>query len=457
MTKVLSIGFDDTDSLRGSCTTYLATLIIHRIGDYVEFLDLPHLIRLNPNIPYKTRGNGAVALRIRGEKADLLYCKEVVLKQIEKSAEMDMKNTNPGVVFIEGKIPSSVKKHTQKALWQVLTIKETEQLAQNPQIEIHKFKTGRGIIGAFGALGHSLQSDHTYEHLSYRKRENFGTDRRIDEKSVYKADKATPLTFSNIDYEYDSIMITPRGADPVFAGIRGETITTVREAWSYIKPLEPIPMQMVFKTNQHTNQHFQHQLLIKNLQPHLSAIIEGVVTKTPRYITGGHLIFSIKDASGEIDCAAYEPTKRFRGQINGLLKGDRVKIFGGIRSPGKNHPMTINIERLQVLTLRPKMKKENPFCDECGTRLKSAGKNKGYKCPNCSKVFRNAQPIYRKVPRSLKIKEYLPPVVAHRHLTKPVAREKSENYGKKLSKKVIQKTLQDLIAYGKAHKDFNEL
>ena len=58
MKKVLHIGFDDTDSLRGSCTTHLATLIIHEIFDQVSFLDFPNLIRLNPNIPYKTRGNG---------------------------------------------------------------------------------------------------------------------------------------------------------------------------------------------------------------------------------------------------------------------------------------------------------------------------------------------------------------------------------------------------------------
>ncbi|MGH9879245.1 MAG: DNA-binding protein, partial [Nitrososphaerales archaeon] len=61
----LYIGFDDTDSRQGMCTTYLA----YKVVDFLlkrnaRFLDYPLLIRLNPNIPWKTRGNGAVALRV---------------------------------------------------------------------------------------------------------------------------------------------------------------------------------------------------------------------------------------------------------------------------------------------------------------------------------------------------------------------------------------------------------
>ncbi|MHA1407397.1 MAG: hypothetical protein ACTSSG_08465 [Candidatus Heimdallarchaeaceae archaeon] len=63
--RCLHIGFDDTDSLQGSCTTYLARKIIEQIKEKIEFLDFPRLIRNNPNIPWKTRGNGAIALTFR--------------------------------------------------------------------------------------------------------------------------------------------------------------------------------------------------------------------------------------------------------------------------------------------------------------------------------------------------------------------------------------------------------
>ena len=62
---VLNIGFDDTDSPKGMCTTYLAFKIVNYLKkEKVQFLDFPKLVRFNPNIPWKTRGNGAVGLKI---------------------------------------------------------------------------------------------------------------------------------------------------------------------------------------------------------------------------------------------------------------------------------------------------------------------------------------------------------------------------------------------------------
>ncbi len=60
----MHIGLDDTDSTKGGCTTYLAALLVEELGKFhVEFTDYPGLIRLNPNVPWKTRGNGALCLR----------------------------------------------------------------------------------------------------------------------------------------------------------------------------------------------------------------------------------------------------------------------------------------------------------------------------------------------------------------------------------------------------------
>ena len=64
--SVLNIGFDDTDSPTGMCTTFLAYKIVDLLQKQkTEFLDFPKLIRFNPNIPWKTRGNGAVSLKIK--------------------------------------------------------------------------------------------------------------------------------------------------------------------------------------------------------------------------------------------------------------------------------------------------------------------------------------------------------------------------------------------------------
>ncbi len=64
--SILHIGFDDTDSPKAMCTTYLAYKIVNSLKKQgAEFIDFPYLIRFNPNIPWKTRGNGAVAISLK--------------------------------------------------------------------------------------------------------------------------------------------------------------------------------------------------------------------------------------------------------------------------------------------------------------------------------------------------------------------------------------------------------
>mgnify|MGYP001083316957 FL=1 len=58
---MLHIGIDDTDSLDGGCTTWLVTEIIAELSDF-DLVAPPRLVRLNPNVPWKTRGNGSLAL-----------------------------------------------------------------------------------------------------------------------------------------------------------------------------------------------------------------------------------------------------------------------------------------------------------------------------------------------------------------------------------------------------------
>ena len=59
----LYLGVDDTDSLRGMCTTFLATELVRDLREW-DLIGYPRLVRLNPNIPWKTRGNGAICLRL---------------------------------------------------------------------------------------------------------------------------------------------------------------------------------------------------------------------------------------------------------------------------------------------------------------------------------------------------------------------------------------------------------
>ena len=56
---LLHIGLDDTDSPEGGCTTYIGARLVEELDALgVRFTDYPNLLRLNPNVPWKTRGNG---------------------------------------------------------------------------------------------------------------------------------------------------------------------------------------------------------------------------------------------------------------------------------------------------------------------------------------------------------------------------------------------------------------
>ncbi len=129
------------------------------------------------------------------------------------------------------------------------------------------------------------------------------------------------------------------------------------------------------------------------------------------------LFFKIKDETGKIDCAAYEPTKEFRHIIRDLIVGDMLVVYGGVREK----PLTVNLEKIFVKNLEEKfVKVENPVCPKCGKHMKSKGKGQGYKCIKCR--TKSDKPIIEKQERMINTGFYEVPVCARRHLSKPLKR-----------------------------------
>ncbi len=414
--KYLHIGIDDTDSPDGMCTTYLASQIINEFKDNgIDLVDYPRLIRLNPFARFKTRGNGGVSLKIlNDEKADL--ARQIVLSKVEQLSMFDCDNTNPGVIFYEGQITKEMQEYAFRAIYKFITIDEAEKFAKSAGCEIHKFKKGRGIIGSIAAISLPL-SDYTFELLAYRSSENYGTKRQIDYESVYKMDKETfPDTFENIDYAEDYIAIEPKTPCPVLYGIRSNTVGSLEKARNMVKVAEPIVDWCIFKTNQHTDMHIQKAERISDMKQFGCYEVVGEVKNKPTIIDGGHMFFFIADESGEIECGAYEPTKDFRKTVSHLRPGDVIRVFGGI---GEQN--TFNIEKFQVIKLND-VEYQNPIC-ECGKRMTSAGRNKGFKCKKCGNKIESDEKVPIKIDRFLKNAQfYETPVSARRHLSKPLCR-----------------------------------
>ncbi|MCE4608073.1 MAG: hypothetical protein F7B61_03835, partial [Caldisphaeraceae archaeon] len=61
--ETVTISFDDIDSQYGGCTTHFTGIFLYNIKDKIDLIDHPLLVRLNPGIPWKTRGNASTALR----------------------------------------------------------------------------------------------------------------------------------------------------------------------------------------------------------------------------------------------------------------------------------------------------------------------------------------------------------------------------------------------------------
>lgn len=431
----MHIGFDDTDSTRKGCTTYVAALLIEKLEKLgARFIDYPNLIRLNPNVPWKTRGNGALCLRILCDENVEKKIKETVIDMVEQYSDLEFRGTDPGIVFFKNAtISEGVKIFSKKTIREVVELKDALKIIKKVGAEALGFKNSRGIIGGLAAIGETLQGDHTYEVLAYRVEENYGSKRKVDENSILTMDRATqPLTFNNVDVQKRRVIITPRGPDPILFGVRGETPEVVKKASQMVKALEPIERWVIFRTNQGTDAHLMRIRSLIEAKPFHSIIARGTIAENPRMIQGKHVIFSVKDESGRVDCAAYEPTGTLRKAAMNLIAGDFVEIHGGVRARGKDEPLTINLEKIRLLKLAPKIVYHNPKCSKCGKRLESMGKGQAFRCDKCGSRFPNLGKVETKLKRDIKKEIYITSERSQRHLTKPFRRYGLEKQGAKV-------------------------
>ena len=430
---ILNVGFDDTDSSKGMCTTFLAYKIVNLLQKQkTEFLDFPRLIRFNPNIPWKTRGNGAVSIKIKTKNPSKI--KDQIKNLVAKYS--DIKNgANPGLVFFESdSIPSAFINFSNLALWQLINRNNAKRFAKKNNLEIFYQGNGQGLVGAIGAIGYDFH-DHTLELLSYRKKPKFGKERKISTQSVkIMQEKTSPNTFNSFDTKRGRVLITPHGPDPVFYGVRGENVDSLIYATKILKSDEKLDGYMIFKSNQGTGDHLKNELNFENMKPYASGKITGIVSNLPKIVKGGHVFFKILSQNHDFWCAVYKPTGISTVASN-LIKGDKICVGGGVRKASKHFPRIINIEFLDVIDLQKNISKSNPLCKKCDKKMKSKGQNQGFQCIRCGKKASKKMTI--EISRKIKKQLYLPKISAHRHLTRPLQRigtiNKTAKFDKSLS------------------------
>src|SRR6266702_3781481 len=185
---VLWIGVDDTDSLRGMCTTFLVAELVRDLTRDFDLVGYPRLVRLNPNIPWKTRGNAAVCLRIGSGRGEPMTVGELggrpiqmfprgrcdepparvldrVSRLVERWSRIDDETTNPGFTIS----PTAARAWLYwRAVRRIVTMDEAVAAASTSAI-VRGYKNGRGIIGALAAT-------------SWRPRDRKGDRSRVCER-----------------------------------------------------------------------------------------------------------------------------------------------------------------------------------------------------------------------------------------------------------------------------------
>lgn len=413
------IGIDDTDSREGMCTTYLGALLMEELRQYGSIMELPVLVRLNPTIPYKTRGNACVGIKIETSCPGKVM--GYVIARISEMSAMECEMTNPGVVFVQDNECNGVKDALgtffQRAVREVLSIEDAKFLIAKTGLQAKGFKNGRGLIGALAACGSMLNPgwDHTFEYLAYRQREKWGTPRNVDKESFFIANDATyPETWDTVDVSNRLVVCVPHSPDPVLYGIRGRDPDVVKRTAELIIS-ETLERSCIYCTNQGTDMHLIPAGNISEIKEMHSYIVSGLVSADPFTLPGGHTLFSISDSSGaSIDCAAFEPTKGFRSLVRKLIRGDGVKVYGSFMNKA------LNIEKIEIVSLAPLVISHNPECPSCGKRMESAGRGQGYRCRKCN--ARSSAMVQVELKRDIEPGMYEVPPCARRHLAKPLVR-----------------------------------
>jgi len=423
------VAVDDTDSMKGNCTTFLATEIIREFRD-LDLIGNPRLVRLNPATPWKTRGNGALVMRFGrgegepryiGEMGGKVFCydscmdyepdpmemRDRIIPLIERRHEDD---ADPGLLISSVRPdPSFYRRGVTTIMDRADIDREIERIGGTT----FQIGNGRGLIGCTCGMAW-IPGDSTFELLSYRPESRWGTKRIFDPLTIRDVEHWYPTTFNSWEDREQKVAMVPATPCPVMYGLRGDSEEDLIEASMKIST-EPIERWMVFLTNQGTDDHIICDP--ESLIPNQSYSIRGTVSSCARHIAGGHVFIDLDTRFGTLECGAYEPSKEFRYAVGWLCPGDEVEVLGELRE----EPRTLNIEKIHVISVAEERRKvSNPVCSGCSRTMKSVGRGQGYRCKRCGTSA--DEPVTGSVTRWIVPGWYEPPTAARRHLSKPLKR-----------------------------------
>jgi tRNA(Ile2)-agmatinylcytidine synthase len=432
---VAFIAFDDTDSLEGGCTTHVAWRIVESL-EGLDVIGAPELVRLNPNIPFKTRGNAAVCLRVglgsgprrrigTSSSGEPLWGFQSGEEPSDAALAMGAKTAHDVVSSLRSATGSASgllvgrMRPAPHAYWAaVQTLVEPEAAdawIRQAGARAWRWGHGRGVIGAAAAAAWTGEHDATWEHIAYRRPENIGRARDVDAQAVRALGSLEPATFDSFDERHGRMRAVPSTPCPVLWGVRAEDPQAAWRAAAHLGP-EVEAGSLLFRTNQATDDHIVRR---RRLAPFVGAALEATVSATPSTGPGGHVFARLELLDGEpVVAAAFEPTKEFRHAVRALRPGDRVLAVGSTHAEAS----TLALEKLVVRSAAPQRRAAKPSCDACGTLMRSKGRGAGFRCRGCGAKRGPQARMESMMARDEVLGAFEVPVCARRHLSRPLSR-----------------------------------
>jgi tRNA(Ile2)-agmatinylcytidine synthase len=412
---IISVGIDDTDRLEGGCTTHLTGIFLLKLlreKPGLKLADYPLLVRLNPAIPWKTRGNAATGLRLLCD-CDPVEIAEIGWQLVEEYTGGEAREPKgPGIVVYEGEPwrDGALRLLYEKALTDVVAIDTVRRLVEKRGIVA---RGGMGVVGALAALAALAPGDdYTYELVFYRDPSMIGRERCIDKDMALEVEASTPpCVFNNFDLEEGEVTAAPGGYDPVLAGFRGDCPGPLFE-YRRVLCEEPL-FWVMFRSNQHTDQHAAP--LTPRLTPYSTGKARALVKGPPSILPGGHVIVPADVGGATVSLAFYRETGPLNKAARLLREGDEVVVLGSV----KPHPrgVTISVEKMWVDSVSEEALEASPRCPNCGTRMEKKGRGKGFRCRNCG--YRLGSRSRMRRARIMGPGEYTPKPGRLPHLVKP--------------------------------------
>ncbi|MFA5943350.1 MAG: tRNA(Ile)(2)-agmatinylcytidine synthase [Candidatus Thermoplasmatota archaeon] len=427
------LAFDNTDGPDGGCTTHAAFHVLLALPD-LALRGLPRLVRLNPNVPWKTRGNGAVVLPLGKPEGPQVRVGELCGREVLAFPEgrpaqptqevlerawsaltkLAQPQAMPGLVLCAEPPPSTL-------YWQAVRtfVPPSDSKAAADSLDLPHRATGdgRGLVGSLAAAAWPGPPS-SFEVIAYREPQRWGQARDLDPAPLLGLD-ATGATYHTADPTTGRLACVPRTPDPVLCGLRGrdpERLVAAAIPALLRAAREPIDGWLLWATNHGSGDHVDPVEGVAAAPPLGTIQIEAEVTAPAQRRQGGHAFVALRDAAGmDFEAVAFEPTHTFRDALSALLPGDRIVVVGAFQDG------LVKLEKLRVVAPAPHRIRQNPSCPKCGRRMRSKGPSTGFRCSACKERLPPTAMEWVESPRGVSMDWHEPPVMARRHLHRPVS------------------------------------